>query len=260
MTDRSITFEKIFNARDLGGLRTKNGCVISSGLLIRSANLSDATEADRQLLREKYRLAKIIDLRTDLERNEKPDVSVADADYLPIPVFDISTVGISHEMRNNYEQILAVIPKMGQLYGKMVSEPSCRENLGKAARCVMEHDFSKGSVLWHCTEGKDRCGLLSAVLLLALGAERSTITEDYLLTNRVNAPKAEKYSQMLLQAGKTETEAEIVSDIFLAKEEYLNAAFSAIDAQYGNTDAFLRDGLNISQKLIEKFRRSVLKK
>ena len=50
----------------------------------------------------------------------------------------------------------------------------------------MEHDFSKGCVLWHCTEGKDRCGLLSAVLLLALGVERSTILEDYLLTNHVN--------------------------------------------------------------------------
>lgn len=260
MTDRSIIFEKISNARDLGGLRTKNGCIISSGLLIRSANLSDATETDKNVLREKYRLAKIIDLRTDLERNEKPDVTVTDAEYLPIPVFDISTVGISHEMRNNYEQILAVMPKMGQLYGKMVSDPSCRENLGKAAKCVMEHDFSTGSVLWHCTEGKDRCGLLSAVLLLALGAERGTITEDYLLTNRVNAEKAERYCQMMLQAGKTESEAEIIKDIFLAKEEYLDAAFSVIDARYGNTDAFLRDGLNIPQKLIEKFQRSVLEK
>ena len=260
MTDRSIFFEKITNARDLGGLHTKNGCIISSGLLIRSANLSDATETDRNVLREKYRLAKIIDLRTDLERDEKPDISMADVEYQSIPVFDISIAGISHEKMNNYEQIFAVIPKMGQLYGKMVSEPSCRENLGKAARCVMEHDFSKGSVLWHCTEGKDRCGLLSAVLLLALGAERSTIMEDYLLTNRVNAEKAERYCQMMLSAGKTETEADIIRDIFLAKEEYLDTAFSVIDTQYGNTDAFLRDGLNIPQKLIERFQCSILEK
>lgn len=86
----------------------------------------------------------------------------------------------------------------------------------------MGHDFSKGSVLWHCTEGKDRCGLLSAVLLLTLGVKRSTIMEDYLLTNRVNA------------------------------------AFSAIEVQYKNVDAFLCDGLNIPQMLIEQFRSSVL--
>lgn len=259
MNDRSIIFEKISNARDIGGLRTAQGRIISSGLLIRSANLTDATEADRNVLREKYRLSKIIDLRTEIERDEMPDVSMVTVDYLPIPIFDESVAGISHEKKSSNEQLLAVIPKMGQLYCKMVTDPPCRENLGKAARCVMEHDFSKGSVLWHCTEGKDRCGLLSAVLLLALGVKRSTIMEDYLLTNCVNTDKSEKYYQMVLSAGKTETEAEAIRDIFLAKEEYLDAAFSAIDAQYENADAFLRNGLNIPQKLIERFQSNVLR-
>ena len=258
MNDRNISFEKISNARDMGGLHTAQGCIISSGLLIRSANLSNATEADRNVLREKYHLSKLLDLRTEMECNEMPDVSIAAADYLSIPIFDKSVAGISHEKRSSGEQILAVLPNMGQLYCKMVTDPSCRENLGRAARCVMEHDFSKGSVLWHCTEGKDRCGLLSVVLLLALGAERSTIMEDYLLTNRVNAAKSERYYQMVLSAGKTEMEAETIRDIFLAKEEYLNAAFSAMDAQYENTGAFLRDGLNIPQKLIDWFQSNVL--
>lgn len=258
MNNRSIAFEKIFNARDLGGLRTAQGCTISSGLLIRSANLSDATEVDKDVLREKYRLSKIIDLRTEIERNEMPDAFMETVDYLPIPIFDESVVGISHEKGISKEQILEIIPNMGQLYCKMVTDSSCQENLGNAARCVMEHDFSKGSVLWHCTEGKDRCGLLSAVLLLALGVERNTIMEDYLLTNCVNAAKSERYYQMMLAAGKTEAEAETIRDIFLAKEEYLDMAFAAIDAQYKNTDDFLRDGLNISQKLIEQFQSSVL--
>lgn len=135
-----------------------------------------------------------------------PDVSMTAVDYLSISIFDESVAGISHEKRGN-EQIFADIPKMEHLYAKMVTDSSCRKSLGKAARSVMEHDYSKGSVLWHCTEGKDRCGLLSAVLLLALGAEQSTIKEDYLLTNRVNAAKSERYYQMLLAASRTETEA-----------------------------------------------------
>lgn len=76
--------------------------------------------------------------------------------------------------------------------------------------------------------------------------------------NLSNAAKAERYYQMMLSAGKTKTEAETIRDIFLAKEEYLNAAFSAMDVQYENADAFLRDGLNIPQKLIERFQGSVL--
>ncbi len=232
--------------------------MISSGLLIRSANLTDASEADRNVLREKYHLSMIIDLRTEIERNEMPDVPIAEVDYRPIPIFDQSVAGISHDKKNSSEQLLTVIPKMEQLYCKMVTDPFCRANLGKAAGCVMEHDFSKGSVLWHCTEGKDRCGLLSVVLLLALGVKRSTIMEDYLLTNRMNAAKSERYYQMMLSAGKTETKAEMIRDIFLAKEEYLDAAFSTIDAQYENADVFLRDGLNIPQKLIGRFQSSVL--
>ena len=160
MNDRNIAFEKISNARDMGGLRTAQGCIVSSGFLIRSANLSDATEADKNVLRERYRLSKIIDLRTEIERNEMPDASIA--------------------------------------------------------------------------------------------------TVDYLLTNRVNAAKSERYYQMMISAGKTETKAEMIRDIFLAKEEYLDAAFSTIDAQYENADVFLRDGLNIPQKLIGRFQSSVL--
>lgn len=258
MNDRMISFEKISNARDMGGLHTVQGYIISSRFLIRSANLSDATEADKKILHEKYRLSKVIDLRTEIERKEMPDLSMTNVDYLPIPIFDESVAGISHEKTSCNEQLSAVIPKLGQLYRTMVTDSSCRENLGKAARCVMEHDFSKGCVLWHCTEGKDRCGLLSAVLLLALGVERRIIMEDYLLTNYVNFAKSERYYHMMLAAGKTETEAEAIRDIFLAKEEYLNAAFSAIDTKYGDTEAFLQDGLNIPQKLIEQFQRSVL--
>ncbi|MGN1410100.1 MAG: tyrosine-protein phosphatase [Eubacteriales bacterium] len=258
MDNRIISFEKISNARDMGGLRTANGCIISSGLLIRSAKLSDASEEDIRVLRETYCLSKIIDLRTEMERKEMPDVTVTGAEYLPVPIFDEAVAGISHEKRSS-GQLASFVPKMGELYSRMVTDQSCRENLGKAARCVMEHDFAGGSVLWHCTEGKDRCGLLSAVLLMSLGVERGTVMEDYLLTNRVNAAKAEKYYQQILASGKTKAEAETIRDIFLAKEEYLEAAFSAVDAQYKSTDDFLRDGLNIPQKLIERFQSSVLK-
>lgn len=70
--------------------------------------------------------------------------------------------------------------------------------------------------------------------------------------------KSEQYYQMMLASGKTEAEAEMVRDVFLAKEEYLDAAFSAMDAQYENVDTFLRDGLHIPQNLIEHFQSSVL--
>ena len=258
MSSRKIKFEKIWNARDMGGLLNAHGEMISSGRLLRSANLADATEMDKEMLQKQYHIAKIIDLRTEMERKEKPDVFIPNVEYQFIPIFDESMAGISHEKSLNEEQILAAIPKLGFLYRQIVTSDFCRENLGKAACCVMEHDFSKGSVLWHCTEGKDRCGLLTAVLLLALGVEKGTIMEDYMLTNEINEGKAEKYYEMMLLADKTEMEAVTIRDIFLAKEEYLNAAFGAIQEQYKKIDTFLCESLNISRKLIEKFQKSVL--
>lgn len=258
MADRTIAFDGIQNARDLGGLRTTDGFVIRPGCLLRSANLADASEADVLSLREKWCLEKIIDLRTGTERRERPDVAVGSADCIPIPVFDEQMVGISHEQGSGVGRIVEEVPVMEHLYRMMVTEEFCRKNLGKAAACVMEHDFDQGSVLWHCTEGKDRCGLLSVVLLLALGVDREQIMEDYLLTNEVNGPKAEGYYRRVLASGRGEREAGAVRDAFLAKASYLEEAFSAMDEQYGNTEGFLCKGLCLSKHTISAFRKHLL--
>lgn len=250
MENRGILFEKIQNARDLGGMKTMDGRMIRPGLLIRSAHLSDASPADTKKLAEGYRLAKIIDLRTDVEKQEKPDAAVDGAQYCPIPIFDEGVAGISHEKN----QRMSSIPKMEDLYRMVVTDKKCRQNLGKAARAVMEHDFESGSVLWHCTAGKDRCGMLTVVLLSALGVDRAQIRSDYLLTNLVSGPKAEGYYQRMFAAGKTEQEAAAIRDVFLAKERYLDAALAAIDGQ----EHFLTAGLGIPAETIENFREKVL--
>lgn len=242
----------------MGGLRTTDGHTIASGLLFRSANLADATAMDRLSLHEKHHLTKLIDLRTEAERSERPDVALDQVTYLPIPVFDERVAGISHEKSSEANQIGMVIPKMEELYHMMATRESCRRNLGKAARQVMEHNFTEGSMLWHCTEGKDRCGLLTVILLLALCVDRQQIMEDYLLTNEVNEPKAETYYQRMLQAGRDESEATAVKNAFLAKASYLGEAFSAIDEQYSDMETYLCEGLYIPQESILRFRKNVL--
>lgn len=258
MNDRKISLEGIQNARDLGGLQAADGRKVAPGLLLRSANLAGATPADKSILGGKWHLAKVIDLRTALERREQPDTVPEGVTYLPIPVFDEEVAGISHEKSSGTDRIAAVIPRMEKLYRMMATLESCRKNLGQAARCVMEHDFARGSVLWHCTEGKDRCGLLAAVLLSALSVDRRQIMEDYLLTNEVNEAKAEAYYRQMLEAGRPEPEAAAVKDAFLAKASYLGEVFSAIDEQYPDMETYLCRGLYIPQASIAAFRSRTL--
>lgn len=259
MNARKTEFEGIKNARDLGGIETEDGHVIAKGLLIRSANLFEATYADLNKLAVLCRLTKIIDLRTSVERAEKPDAVPIEAEYLPNPIFDSSVLGISHEKSAEENKKSMRVPVLEDLYRMMVTEESCRANLGRAVKMIMEHDFAMGSVLWHCTEGKDRCGLTAAMLLGALGVSREVIMEDYLLTNEVNEPKAEIIYNRMIAAGKSEADAQAVKNTFLAKESYLNEAFSVIDEQYGDMDSYLRDGLGIADECIAMFREKVLK-
>ncbi len=257
MIDRSISFEGVPNCRTLGGLPAAGGSRVADGRLFRSALLAAATPEDLRRLHEELGVTLVVDLRTSWEREEKPDREVPGAAFLARPVFDDPKPGVSHEEK--LEQGPPPIPDMADVYRLMVSEEKCRANLGAAVREIMEHVIGRrGAALWHCTEGKDRCGLVSAMLLTALGAERSLIREDYLLTNRVNGPKSEKIRAELLAAGKTAEEADHVRDLVLAKEEYFDAAFEIVDRDFGGAETYLREGLAIPEATIRAFRDAAL--
>lgn len=256
--DRKINFDKIENCRDLGGMETSCGSKIRSGMLIRSAHLAKATDADIRKLREEYQLIKVVDLRTSRESIHEPDVKLDHVSFVSIPIFDEALAGISHEKEADATLANGMVPEMKSLYRMMATDEVCRKNLGCAVQTIMEHDFTTGSILWHCTEGKDRCGLVSAMLLMALSVDRTQILKDYLLTNEVNEQKAEMYYQKILAAGQGKTIATAVKDAFLAKESYINEVFSVIDAQYQDEETYLVKGLNIPSETIYRFRKKVL--
>ncbi|MBO4523398.1 MAG: tyrosine-protein phosphatase [Ruminococcus sp.] len=227
----------INNIRDLGGIRTKDGKTIKQGCLIRSANLSQAEEQDVN------GISTIIDLRTPGERDEKPDCACG-REYLPIPIFEHITAGISHEKKAEKKGV----PDMSDLYRWLVRE--CRDNFKKAVEEIMRHDYSTGAILWHCSEGKDRCGITTALILEILGVDRSTIMEDYLKTNIVNIPKAEAIREKLKESHGEEF-AQGVYRAYIADEAYLEAGWSEMGDDY-------IEQLGIGAKEIEEFRGKML--
>jgi len=168
--------------RDLGGMKTKDGRVIRPGMLMRSAQLSEAEGDDLKGISE------VIDLRTPKERLEAPDQTWYSC-YSPMPIFETIMPGISHED----ELTGRSVPDMTKLYEKLMKE--CADTFRDVLLEIMNHDYDSGAVLWHCTEGKDRCGMTSALILEMLGVSREFIMEDYLKTNRINLPKARKIQQ-----------------------------------------------------------------
>ena len=115
---------------------------------------------------------------------------------------------------------------------------------------IMDHDFSSGAILWHCTEGKDRCGLVTALVLEMLGVDRADIMADYLKTNDVNLPKAIKIKEQLAQS-RGEAFAESVYQAFIADSTYLESAWGAMGDNY-------LDKIGLKEEDIRVFRAKVL--
>gem|GEM_PF-2103882 len=105
----------------------------------------------------------------------------------------------------------------------------------------------RDGVLLHCTNGKDRTGVLVAQLLRVAGADMDTVMADYLATNECNR-KINEADLAVLVHGIDEEEQAVVRSLFEAREEYLMAFFSEIDNLYGGFEAYQRDILRIDHR------------
>ncbi len=126
----------------------------------------------------------------------------------------------------------------------------------KALRQIME--TKEGAVLWHCTEGKDRCGLLSAMTLFLLGVSEQDVMEDYLKTNKSAAKRLDKMYEKWRSLGISKGRLERMQGLFMAKEEYMQAALDSMKSEYGTVDTFIKNALEITDEEKEVFREQML--
>jgi len=254
---KKINLKGADNARDFGGTVNKKDQTIKSKMFIRSNCLYRLTEKDVSILRDEYHLAKIIDLRTDEEVAEKPDITVPGATWIHIPIFNQNTLGITHEKSERKKAAsLSNIPKMTELYKIVVTDEYSISQLKKVFEAITED--TSGATLWHCTEGKDRCGIVSALFLALLDVNKTTVTYDYLLTNKVSKKRATKYFWKVLLLTFNFKNAVKIRSVFSADAEYLCAAFDAIKQEYGSVNKFIEKKLGISEETKEKMQKICL--
>ncbi|MBR1592575.1 MAG: tyrosine-protein phosphatase [Ruminococcus sp.] len=247
----TIICKSIKNLRDLGGIGTSDGTQTKSGCFLRSGKLDRITEKDIEILKTEYHLSAVIDLRTETEHREKPDIFIPDITHYTLPVFDEAAAGITHEYdtdNGDYSRI----PNLTNLYRTMVSE-KYYSNLSAIFQILCERKASDGAVLFHCTEGKDRTGMISMILLSLLHVPTENILNDYLLTNAVCRKKAVRYYWLLRIIKHNRTAAEQVRDVFLAKEEYLLSAYNAILETWGSMESFAENALQINHEQLCRF-------
>jgi len=252
-----INLPKAKNYRDLGGVKTKDGRVVKSKMLLRGTPLLEKHAKDIEILKQEYNLKTIIDLRTKKEAEEKADVEIDGVNYMNMPILNETKVGISHEKKAHSIKSLVMMPVMERLYKDMVSE-ECLENLVRVLKEILMMDEDKFSVVFHCSAGKDRTGVLAALLLAFLGVDRKEILEDYLLTNLVTKPKANAIYWTLLIVKWNHHLAKKIKMYYIAKESFLESALQELEERFGSLDMFFNKTLQMTEEEMNIIREKFL--
>lgn len=109
-------------------------------------------------------------------------------------------------------------------------------------------DQSNWPILIHCNAGKDRAGVAVTLILEALGVDRETIMEEFLLTNQISRTegkaiflaKESKNSGSVMRLGRGPS-ASAWFPIVGVQPVMLEAFYASVDEQYGSMDAFLTE-------------------
>jgi protein tyrosine/serine phosphatase len=243
-----IEFEGANNVRDLGGLPTETGRT-RPGVLLRADALDALSEADVAHLVENVRLAHIVDLRSAGERAERGrgllgDTAIA---YSDLDVIDDLMLAFRRDARtaavdagtdpeiiisDGYVQLLEV---------------------GAAAFVTaLERIVASGGtpVLVHCAAGKDRTGVLVALLLDAAGVDRDVIVADYAATQeRMNAIVA----RLLPAAAYQHLAEDLPAFVLDARPGNMRRFLAALDELWGGAAGFF-EANGISRDTLDAWR------
>lgn len=244
---KRLDLNSLDNTRDLGGMEAGGGQHIREGRLFRSGDLYHVSFDDQNDLRRKYKLKTVIDFRTGTEQKERPDTIIYGVEYISNPVLEEGTVGITRE-QEKMEQLFSFDKDgeayMLQLYENLVMHRRAQSAYGDFLRLLKHHN--EGAVLWHCTAGKDRVGVGTALLLHILGVPFRRILEDYMCSAAYLQQETEAMLRMLDNRGVPRRVMKNVEICLGVKESYLVRAFEKIDEKYGTMDKYLQKALGLS--------------
>ncbi len=220
--------------------------VIKNKLLFRSSALRSLKEKEKKFLVKDCNIKTIIDLRAVEEREQEKDVDIKGIDNISIPLLAPG---------DNETKTVVVcnmgLPDMEEIYSKLVNINK-KEAWTKIFNILLNND---GGILFHCTSGKDRTGVVIAVILKALGVSDRIIYKDYLLTNGQLPLEGSLYDFAM---SLTEDVRKAFLDHFSARKNYLKAVFTQINLDYGSFEHFLAICCSLNEEKLNRLKNKYL--
>lgn len=248
MIRERIVLDGANNTRDLGSMRCADGRRIKSGMLIRSGNLASLTDADVSVL-NKYNIKAVIDLRTDLEERESPDIRLDGAQYYRLRPLTEAAMGVTHEKTTGLQMFTNGIDINGDpdkymcdMYDKFMFSSHGEAEFARFFDILLNTD---GCVLWHCSAGKDRAGMASLLIETALGAEREEIIEDYMLTEYFTREISRIRLENFLKIPGALEIKEFIIALMAVRPIYAEHVLDKMTADYGSPEKYLENALGL---------------
>lgn len=241
------------NFRDVGGLPT-SAEPTAYGVLYRSDALHALTPAGEAELAGSD-IGVIVDFRTAAERDlapdRRPDARTIRDEHLPLlegamsqivkEAMEARALGDHTAFGRAAERAMASLPTLGELYTQMLAHGA--GTFAAVARLIASPpDPAHPGVLVHCTAGKDRTGVCTALLLDAVGVTRAAIVSDYAQSaSHLSGAWLEAMTRPIERFGVTITPA-LAELIGGSPPAAIETALDWVDATYGDAAAYLRSG------------------
>ena len=257
LKNQLIGITSAHNARQLGGYQIGDQR-IKDNQLLRTAKISELSEEDSPLLSDKYKVQCIYDFRGKKESLSAPDVIPGKARYLSLALSFSEDENETDTKFENEEQMIGMLLQYADhpsvqtmctsMYDVIFFEESSQEVYRQFFADLLTVKPEDGAVLWHCTQGKDRAGSASAMLLAALGADRELIMADFILSKDYYDPMTSKI--------KTETESQktVINTLISANPAIFEATLNKVDEKYGSLRNYLTECIGVTPEMMNILR------
>ena len=221
----AVELEGAYNVRDLGGLRTADGRRTRPGLIYRSDSLDAITPADADKLFGKLHIGTIVDLRTKAETE-------LGGQELPVPRFRFSVLV---EGRLGTEPFPSDVPaELAKVYLGNIDDGRAAV---KGTFEVIAANLPRGvPTLFHCAAGRDRTGIIAALLLGLVGVTDGQIAQDYVQSNRNARRVTRKLAENPLYANGGAR-----PEVILLHEQTILGFVRLMREQFGGPEQFCLD-------------------
>ena len=254
--NRLVTFDGTVNFRDIGGYENNDGKHVKWNKIYRSDSLSSLTKRDEEKL-EEMKVTVDCDLRTSNEQLMAPDRQWNGVEVLDCHVYAEDSSGNfvndSHKLYRFLHHIPKVNSYLGEIYQNVILSPASQKAFARVFASLLTLPEDE-ALVYHCSAGKDRTGMTTALILKGLGVDEHTIARDYLLTNELytfglkkQLPSDSEMIKMVNRMNITEGEGTAIEGIT-----------QTIDIGYGGFENYFTKELGFSRQDLKDFRKMYL--